>query len=109
MALSAEGKPVLRGPQKEVTPRLLAAIRWHRDEIVKRLTPVVKSVVPAVQPLDPCPKCGKATDSKARCWGKKCGWRACKHCGKDTGNPFVAHCWGCQFLLRLTGGWADDE
>ena len=77
IVLRADGTPAFVGPAKEVTTRLLNAMRWHREEIVRRLT--------AVKPVGECPACGKGLDAKRRCWALKCGWRKCATCD---GRPF---------------------
>lgn len=97
-----EGKPVLRGPKAEVTPKLLNALRWHREEIARRLTPENP-----VATAEPCPACGKLLDSKARCWALKCGWRRCGGCGRNTGSVFIANCDQCALTRGLQGGWND--
>jgi len=48
-----DGKPVLRGDRTQATPNLINALRWHKDEIVKRLTgqaPETTTVAPTVVP-----------------------------------------------------------
>lgn len=113
VSLRPDGTPSLSGPRSQATTRLLAVLRLpvHRDEIVRRLTPVVKSVVVVetpgelVGPPEPCPRCGRALDSKARCWEKKCGWRRCEGgCGKATGSVFISLCILCEMNWRRTHG-----
>lgn len=39
VVLTPDGSPALLGKREEVTPALMGALRWHRDEIVRRLKP----------------------------------------------------------------------
>ena len=49
-------------------------------------------VVPPARGPD-CPKCGKPTDERGRCWACK-DW-VCA-CGKCTGSPLISVCMRCQ-------------
>ncbi len=40
-----EGRPILRGSKVLASPPLMAAIKWHRDEIVRRFAPEPPPVV----------------------------------------------------------------
>ncbi len=108
IVLTRDGNLTLKGNVKAATPNLMRVLKLpcHREEILRRLG--AKSVVIVeTQALDPCPKCGRILDVKARCWSKSCGWRKCQACGGNTGNVFIAHCNGCQCRLGLSGGWND--
>ena len=100
VVLRPDGTPAFVGPAKEVTTRLLNAMRWHREEIVRRLE--------AVKPVGECPACGKGLDAKKRCWALKCGWRKCATCDNATGNVFFAFCLPCEGIYLANGGKRDD-
>lgn len=113
VAVRADGTLALRGDTRYATPALLAVLRLpvHRQEILRRLAPAVRSVVVVETPAgpEPCPRCGRPLDGKSRCWAKKCGWRRCGDCGKDTGNVFIGLCLLCEHRWRQGHGQGQPD
>lgn len=42
----ADGQPRVRGDRSRLSPTLLAVLRWHKQAIIERLTPVVRPEPP---------------------------------------------------------------